>query len=258
MKAHHNVVQRSDVWFRLRAGLFTASHSHEMLARGRDQRDSVMRARLLRQIVVEILTGVPQERRISTGPMRRGIANEPAAIAAYAARTGHDVRTVGLVVHDELRAGCSLDGYVGDFEGVVEVKAPNTATHLRYLMTRRVPTAYRSQITHQLWITGAQWCDFVSFDDRLSSRMQLLVVRVRRQDVDVAAYDRAARQFLGEVQHQVDTLAGLGPVDFFRAAPIDIARHVLSLSVSAVNARKHEPPAPLVAPAPRPPLLEFA
>jgi len=70
----------------------------------------------------------------------------------------------GFLEHDTLMAGCSLDGHVGDFEGLVEIKCPQAATHLDYLKTGTIPGDYYKQITHALWITGAQWCDWLSFN----------------------------------------------------------------------------------------------
>jgi hypothetical protein len=240
----HYIAQRSDAWRALRCGVFTASRSQDVLARGRYGAESASRRHYKRQIVCEILTGIPEDRAFQSRAMRRGRELEGAARAAYVAHTGVAVETSGFVMHDELAAGCSLDGHVAGFEGVLEIKAPNTATHLRYLFTRRVPRRYLSQITHHLWITGARWCDFVSYDDRLPARMQLLVVRVSRDDVDVAGYAREAQRFLDEVRAIVEPLAAMRPLEFFRSAPYDVARHVLSLSTAAVDARKHERPLP--------------
>jgi YqaJ-like viral recombinase domain len=189
------------------------------------------------------------DRRLAGGrPSVRVAWHVAAARAAYAAHTGQVVETSGFLVHDTLRAGCSLDGHVGAFAGVVEIKAPNTVTHLRYLCTRRIPTRIRAQITHHLWITDARWCDFVSFDDRLPTRAQLLVVRVGRDQVDIAGYAREAARFLKEVDLQVGLLASLSPVAFFEAAPLDVAQAVLASCVKVVAARRRAGPS-VVAPA---------
>ncbi|HEV8474613.1 MAG TPA: YqaJ viral recombinase family protein [Methylomirabilota bacterium] len=230
--------QRSDAWWQARRGRLTASRAHDILARPRrGDVESAARRTYRRQLVLEQLTGLPHARAFVSRAMLRGREKEAAARAAYAARTGQSVQTSGFVAHDELLAGCSLDGHVGSFAGVVEIKAPNTLTHLRYLAQRRVPRRYLSQITHHLWITGAAWCDFVSFDDRLPARLQLLIVRVPREDIDIAAYDQAARQFLADVAAQVTPLETLRPVDFFHHAPLDLARAVLALCTTTVHTR---------------------
>ena len=132
--------------------------------------------------------------------MQRGIDLEPAAFAAYEAATGHVAHQVGFLAHPTLPAGCSPDGQVRSFEGILELKCPKSATHLGYLRAQKVPTDYLRQITHNLWITGASWCDFVSFDDRFPLPLQLVCLRVVRSDVDLAAYELAARLFLDEVE----------------------------------------------------------
>jgi hypothetical protein len=195
-----DVLQRSTSWLLARCGLLTGSRARHVLARETLFGGGIGRERYLRQLVREQLTGIPEDvNGYVSGPMRRGRELEAAARKAYAAHAGVEVLTSGFVRHDELAAGSSLDGHVEGFAGVVEIKAPNTATHLRYCATRRIPAHYVAQITHHLWITGAEWCDFVSFDDRLPARVQLLVLRFTRRDVDVEAYGRAARRFLADV-----------------------------------------------------------
>lgn len=237
-------LQRSPAWELAKCGYLSGSHAHDVLTRGpRGGGESKSWSNYLRRLVLEQLTNIPHERReppFVSGPMEHGRQTERTARHAYAAATGQMVHTSGFVRHDELMAGGSLDGHVGAFEGLVEIKCPNPATHWVYHVTRRVPRAYRSQITHYLWLTGAQWCDFVSYDDRLPEWMvpALVVIRFQRDDVDIAGYERAARRFLEAVHEQVAPLKGLGPVDFFRTAPMDVARSVLASCVQAVDARK--------------------
>jgi hypothetical protein len=228
--------QRSQAWRNARCGHLTASRAHDMLARGRGR----TRQQYLRQLVCEQLSGIPEDQVFVSSAMRHGRLKEEPARAAYHARTGLVVETSGFFAHDTLRAGCSLDGHVGNVDGILEIKAPNTATHLLYLSTRRVPRRYLLQIAHALWITDARWCDFVSFDDRLPDRFQLLIVRVWRDQVDIPGYTREAERFLAEVDAYVTPLATLRPVAFFQAAPLDVATRVLAQCVHAVDARRRE------------------
>jgi hypothetical protein len=73
------------------------------------------------------------------------------------------------------------------------------AEHFAYLWGGVLPPDYAPQVTHNLWITGTEWCDFASFDDRFPDTLRLFLVRVWRCDVDVTAYELAARLFLSEV-----------------------------------------------------------
>jgi hypothetical protein len=99
--------------------------------------------------------------------------------------------------------GCSLDGDVDDFQGIVEIKCPKSATHLGYLKAGKLPADYLAQVTHNLWVSGSAWCDFVSFDDRLPEDLQLLIVRVTKDELNVDAYAAAAQKFLEEVDAEV-------------------------------------------------------
>lgn len=170
------------------------------------------------QLVLERITGRSHERNYQSGAMQDGIEREPAAVAFYEAVSGRLLESVGFVSHDSLLAGCSPDGVVNDFEGLVEIKCPLPATHLEYLRTGKVPAKYLWQITHALWITGAEWCDWVSFQPDFPERGRAKLVRVSRRDVDLQAYETKATAFLAEVDRECDTLhTMLDPVEQMRA-----------------------------------------
>jgi YqaJ-like recombinase protein len=203
--------QRSPAWFAARAGRLTGSRASDMLATIKSG-EAAGRRDLRAQLVVERLTGEPQEDGFVNAAMLRGIEKEPEAFAAYEAATGHVVRRTGFLAHDDLLVGCSLDGDVDEFTGIVELKCPKSATHLGYLRSGKLPTAHLAQVTHNLFVTGAEWCDFASFDDRFPSHLQLFRVRVARTDVDLAAYEKAVRAFLSEVDTEVAALSALQEV----------------------------------------------
>lgn len=197
--------QRSPEWAQARLGRLTGTGAAAMLARKTGE--AAARRDLRMRLVCERLTGVSQEEPFVNEVMQRGIDLEPAALAAYEARSGTFVTACGFLAHDELMAGCSPDGL--DAPGMVEIKCPKTATHVGYLRGGVVPSTYLPQITHNLWITGAAWCDFVSYDPRLPERLQLFVARVLAKDIDLAAYDGLARAFLAEVDAEVAALTAL-------------------------------------------------
>lgn len=200
--------QRTDEWRAARVGLLTGSCVADVFATIK-KGEAAARRDLRLRLVVERLTGRSQEDRYVSRDMQRGVDLEPAARAAYEAATGSIVRPVGFVRHDELPAGCSPDGEVKGFAGIVEFKCPKTATHLGYLRTGKVPDDYLPQITHNLWITGAEWCDFASFDDCLDGPGRLFRVRVQRGDVDIPAHELAVRLFLGEVEKELAEVRAL-------------------------------------------------
>lgn len=204
--------QRTPEWHRARVGMVTGTDAKALLSRGKGSEESVGRRDLRAGLVAERLTGESQDEAFVTKEMQCGAELEPDAIAAYELATDCSVQPVGFIRHLDMPVGCSLDGHVNDFTGFVEVKCPKTATHFGYLRANRVPPDYLPQITHNLFVSGAQWCDFVSFDPRLPEQGRLFVKRIIRAEVDLAAYDLALRLFLGEVDKEyaeIERLIGL-------------------------------------------------
>lgn len=200
--------QRSEDWFMARLGRLTGSRAADMLATIKSG-EAAARRDLRVQLVCERLTQTLQEDPFINAAMQRGIDCEPLAFAAYESLTGQMATRTGFLAHNTLPVGCSLDGHVGAFEGLVEVKCPKSATHLSYLRAGKVPAAYVPQITHNLWVTGAAWCDFLSFDDRFPPHLQTFLVRHQRNEQEIAAYALAAALFLNEVSEEVEAVRGL-------------------------------------------------
>lgn len=202
--------QRSPEWFAARAGRVTGTAADAMLAKGRGKEESVQRAALRTRLAVEQFTGKPmQESNFTTAAMQRGVELEPVALATYEAVTGTLIQTTGFVSHVELMVGTSLDAHVGDFEGLVEVKCPEARAHLATLRTGFISEAYERQMMHGLWMTGAAWCDFVSFNPDFGDKLALKVIRRYAKDYDLAAYELALRLFLGEVEREYQALKEL-------------------------------------------------
>lgn len=203
--------QRVPEWHAARVGMLTGTCAADMLATIKSG-EAAARRDLRTRLVVERLTGQSQEEGgFVSKDMQRGSDLEGDAIAAYELASENMVQPVGFLAHLELPAGCSPDGQVSDYAGIVEVKCPKSATHLGYLRSGKVPTAYLYQITHNLWISGAAWCDFISYAPQMPEGLQLFVRRVGRAEVDISAYELAVRLFLGEVDRElaeVQSLAG--------------------------------------------------
>lgn len=203
-----NCDQRSAEWHQARVGKLTGTAAADMLATIKTG-EAAARRDLRMRLVCERLTGQSQEDTYINVAMQRGIDKEADALAAYEALTGELALPVGFVAHDTLPAGCSPDGEVNSYTGILELKCPKTATHVGYIRGGKVPAAYLPQIQHNLWITGAEWCDFFSFDDRLPEPLQCFRVRLRREDVDLKAYELLVRMFLAEVDKEIEALTGM-------------------------------------------------
>lgn len=207
----HDVEQRSDAWRTLRAGRLCASLAGDMMATRKDKTEAAPRRDLRMQLVCEILTGQPQEDAFLSKDMTRGIESEAEAFAAYELDTCSVVQKVGFITHPELAAGYSPDGIVGDFDGCVELKCPRAANHLAYLRGKALPREYEYQVAHALWITGAPWCDFATYNAQFPEALRLFRVRVKRDEVALAAYEVMLRSFLAEVQREVEAVRALMP-----------------------------------------------
>jgi putative phage-type endonuclease len=193
-----DALQRSPEWFAARVGLVTGSRAADVVATIKSGEAAARRDYRL-QIVTERLTGVPQEDGYTNAAMQWGIDHEAEAFAAYEAQSGLLVTRTGFLRDDERPIGCSLDGHIGAYEGVLEVKCPKSSTHLSYLRRGVVPVDYYPQIAHNLLVTGAAWCDFVSFDPRFPPDLQVFVRRILRGDVGIPAYTDALDVFLSDV-----------------------------------------------------------
>jgi len=197
--------QRSPEWFAARLGRLTGSCASDMLATIKSG-EAAARRDYRMQLVCERLTGQLPEPGFVSAEMQRGIDKEADAFALYEAVTGSMVRRTGFISHNTLLVGCSLDGDVDDFTGLVELKCPKSATHYGYIKADAVPTNHMPQILHNLWVTGSRWCDFVSFDDRFPEGLRLFVKRVTRDDAAIAEYEKKALAFLAEVETEVNAI----------------------------------------------------
>ena len=197
--------QRSPAWFAARLGCITASRACDIVASIKSG-EAAARRDYRTQLVVERLTGQLQEDGYISPDMQRGTDLEPQAFAAYEMQTGQMASSVGFLRHDTLMAGASPDGVIGDFDGLIELKCPKSATHLKYLRGGGVPSDYLPQLTHQLWISGAQYVDFVSYDPRFPLSMQLFIVRLLRAHAPIDDYAKKALAFLDEVERECEAV----------------------------------------------------
>lgn len=186
-----NILQRSDDWYAERCGKVTASRVKDLNAK--PSKGKALNALGL-TILAERLTGVQKETPTNFY-MQWGIDNEPHAIAAYENETGFFVNGTGLIDHPFIEMfGASPDGLVGE-NGQIEVKCPDTTTHLNTLLTKEVPDEYIPQITSQLACTRREWCDFVSYDPRLDPELQIIIIRVFAKDLNIEGLERDVRAF---------------------------------------------------------------
>lgn len=199
--------QRTEDWFAARLGKVTASRIADLTAKTKTGWGA-SRVNYKAQLIAERLTGQRQES-FTNAAMQWGTDTEPQARAMYQLHTGATVTEEAFVVHPSIvDAGASPDGLVG-VDGLVEIKCPNTATHIETLKGQSIPGKYAQQMLWQMACTGRQWCDFASFDPRLPEEMQLFVKRLHRDDTAIAELEQQVRDFLAEVEADVAELTNL-------------------------------------------------
>lgn len=179
MIIHENVEQGSQEWHDMRLGKITASRIKDVMTNGRGSNISKTAETYMFELLAEILTGETKPFFVNDA-MRWGTETEPQARAMYELRNDVEVKEVAFIELNEF-VGMSPDGLVGD-NGLVEIKCPATITQLKRALTDDYSSDYKAQIQMQLWVSGRQWCDFVSFDPRLSVEAGYLQCRVERDE----------------------------------------------------------------------------
>lgn len=196
--------QRSPEWFAERAGKVTASRIADLMAKTKTGY-STSRANYRAQLVCERLTGAV-EPSYCNAAMQWGIDTEAQARDAYQIHQLCTVEEMAFANHPTIgMAGASPDGLIGD-DGLVEIKCPNSATHIETLLGGTVPDKYVKQMQFQMACTGRQWCDFASFDPRLPETMRLFIKRVERDAAAIEEIESEVRSFLSEVDQTVESL----------------------------------------------------
>ena len=199
-----NVIQGSEAWFEQRMGRATASRIADIIAKTKSGY-STSRENYCVELALERITGKRQEF-FTNDAMKWGTETEPLARAAYEAHTGFIVDEVAMVPHPTIAmSGASPDGCIDD-DGLVEIKCPNSATHIKTMLSGKPDNKYITQMTWQMACTGRKWCDFVSFDPRFPLHLQLFVTRIQRDDAAIASMELEVVAFLDEVDSMVQQL----------------------------------------------------
>ena len=196
--------QRTEEWFAQRLGKVTASRVADVIAKTKTGA-SASRDNYATQLVLERLTN-KQAEFYSNAAMQWGTETEPMARQAYELKRGVFVDEVGFIDHPTIEmSGASPDGLVGK-NGLVEIKCPESKTHMEYLLNGKAPAKYIPQMMWQMACTGREWCDFVSFDPRFPENLQILVVKVEYDPTYVKMLELEITQFLDDVSKKVEIL----------------------------------------------------
>lgn len=198
------IEQGSEAWHAQRLGKATASRIADVIAKTKSGY-STSRENYCVELALERITGKRQEF-FTNDAMKWGTETEPLARAAYEALTGFIVDEVAMIDHPFISmAGASPDGCI-DLDGLVEIKCPNSTTHMKTMLSGKPDGKYITQMMWQMACTGRKWCDFASFDPRFPVHLQLFTKRIDRDDALIADLESSVTEFLAEVAAMVDQL----------------------------------------------------
>lgn len=202
--------QGTPEWHAARCGRVTGSRVCDIVRRT-TKGISASRNTYMGELIAERLSGFQDSNGFSSKAMDRGKDVEPKAREYYAFMHNVEVRQVGLVIHPRFpMAAASPDSIVGD-AGLIEIKCPNTATHIATLLGAPIDPDYVTQMQWGMACTGLPWCDFISFDDRLPPHMQYRCVRVQRDASRILELERAVTEFIAELDERVTALKAKFP-----------------------------------------------
>jgi len=188
--------QGSPEWFAERAGKVTASKVADVLMKPTTAGYQNYKA----QLICERLTGQATET-FTSAAMQNGTDTEPQARAMYQLISGLAVSEVGFVFHPSIQnTGASPDGLIDEDMGLVEIKCPQQAKHIKNLLGGKIDRNYRLQMQWQMACTGREWCDFVSFNPTFPDEMQMHIQRVERDPVEIVELETSITAFLKEVE----------------------------------------------------------
>lgn len=203
--------QGSPEWFAARVGKVTASRVSDIVARTKSGY-AASRANYMAELLCERLTG-ERGPTFQTSAMAWGTTNEPVARQLFVEKFGMPVEEVGFVPHATIiNAGASPDGLIQD-DGLLEIKCPQTATHLELLSGGNIPARYMFQMYWQMACTGRDWCMFVCFDPRLPEPMQMYTEEVPRDEKIIAELEDEVIKFIDELDRKVQAIKSKYGVD---------------------------------------------
>ncbi len=197
--------QRTAEWFQARFGKVTASNIYNVLSKtAKGLPTSKYEDYKIKLITERLIEETSQS--YTTSAMQWSIEHEDDALNEYAFIYDAEVTRCGFIQHPTIKmAGASPDGFVGD-DGLVEVKCPQSTTHLRFFMDGKIKPEYIAQMQFQMACTGRKWCHFISYNPNFVGRstgLRMKIKRVNRDEKHIEEINKAVELFLGEIDQDM-------------------------------------------------------
>lgn len=197
--------QRTEEWEMARCGKITASRFDDVLSTLKNGKTSQARCRYMKEIVFEILSGVPKKS-FSSQATSWGSEIEIFAREQYELATGNLVNESGFVVHPEFPyIGASPDGLIDD-DGGMEIKCPYDETvHIQTILDG-IPKEHMAQVQGNMFVTGRKWWDFVSFDPRQEESCRIYIQKIERDDEFIKNLEKKLNEFWDDCHLMIDRI----------------------------------------------------
>lgn len=204
-------LQGSMEWLKERAGFITGSNAKLIMAEGRNGQESEMKKKYRIKLAAERLLNKSLDVDISNIPhVSRGTEQEKYARLAFECKTQLIVEEVGFITSEKYEwVGGSIDGFVNNRQGIVEIKCPNPETHLKYILGDKVPCEHKYQMIHNGWLPGAYHAFFVSYcEDFKDVGLDLFIkeMDVNPNSAEICAYEQNIITFSQSVKDTVESL----------------------------------------------------
>ena len=203
------IEQGSEAWHQARLGRVTGTRFKDLMA----AKTTAAYNNLVADIAAELLTEYDEEESgYENEWMIRGKELEPEARKLYEELFECEVEQVGFVTPDEGNTfhewiGVSPDGIVGD--GITEFKCPKRSTHIGYIESGGLPSEYRWQVMGQLYVTGAKWCDFMSYYPGLKP----FIIRVYPDPALFAQIEKELALLIVKVKEKIEKYNNYEPIN---------------------------------------------
>lgn len=200
-----NHKQNTPEWLQSRLGKVTASEIDSLISptgkvRTGDGPQTYLYKKLTEKLLgVSLDSGSP-----SSFAMDQGQMIEAEAIPWYSFAHGVQIDRVGFCESDCGRYGMSPDGLIGE-DGGIEIKSPQPANAVEYLLEGVIPRHYVCQVQFQLYVSKRKWWKFVSY----SRQLPALVVHVEPDPKIQEAIHVALTAFLAKFDEKLALIADM-------------------------------------------------
>ncbi|EJF98608.1 hypothetical protein MEI_00178 [Bartonella vinsonii subsp. arupensis Pm136co] len=197
--------QRTAEWFQARLGKVTASNVYHVLSKTAKGLPTSKYEDYKMKLMTERLTGEISQS-YTTPAMQWGIEHEEDALKEYEFIYDTTITRCGFFQHPKIEmAGASPDGLIGE-DGLIEVKCPQSTTHLRFFVYDEIKPEYHAQMQFQMACTGRKWCHFISYNPQFLGRstgLRMKIKRILRDEKYIEEINKAVEAFLAEIEQDM-------------------------------------------------------